>query len=265
MDPIIGGAIISGIGNVVGNLFGNSQAKRQERLQKEFAQNGIKWRVEDAKRSGIHPLYALGAQVTPYSPVSVGDGGFSAMGQDLSRAYMATRTEEEKVDVMAQQLQAAQLRNVDASTRLLEAQTIRTLRPENPAPFPGSSYMISGQPSSGLVVDQPMQRDASIVSGTDNGFSVSGNIEPGSHPDAGYLNIGDGFAVVPGDVAKERIEDDFLQQVIWAWRNQLYPLLDSSARKPPYRAPLGSHWEFNGTRYKLVKTRRQGGGGVKGY
>lgn len=33
-------------------------------LNKEFAQNSIQWRVEDAKQAGIHPLYAMGASTS---------------------------------------------------------------------------------------------------------------------------------------------------------------------------------------------------------
>ena len=36
--------------------------------QKEFTQNTIGWRVADAKRSGIHPLFALGATPNSFSP-----------------------------------------------------------------------------------------------------------------------------------------------------------------------------------------------------
>lgn len=74
-------------------------------LQKEFAQNGIKWKVEDAKNAGLHPLAALGAQTTSFSPISVGASfqsdtgagqGFSDMGQNIGRALNATRTQAER-------------------------------------------------------------------------------------------------------------------------------------------------------------------------
>lgn len=61
-------------------------------LQKEFAQSGIQWKVEDAKKAGIHPLFALGANTHSFSPVSVGSnyqGAFSDMGADISRAIQS--------------------------------------------------------------------------------------------------------------------------------------------------------------------------------
>lgn len=39
-------------------------------LQREFAQNSIQWRVNDAKLAGLHPLAALGASGTSYTPSS---------------------------------------------------------------------------------------------------------------------------------------------------------------------------------------------------
>lgn len=74
-------------------------------LQKEFAQNGIRWKVEDAKAAGLHPLAALGAQTSSFAPISVGaqnipdnsiGGSVSAAGQDIGRAIHATSTAEER-------------------------------------------------------------------------------------------------------------------------------------------------------------------------
>jgi hypothetical protein len=54
------------------------QAQLNYEQQKEFAQNSIQWKAEDAKKAGLHPLFAMGAPLTAYSPSSftpVGDGG----------------------------------------------------------------------------------------------------------------------------------------------------------------------------------------------
>lgn len=42
-------------------------------IQREFAQNGIQWRVNDARKSGIHPLAALGANVSSGPGMAVGN------------------------------------------------------------------------------------------------------------------------------------------------------------------------------------------------
>lgn len=59
------GSIISAGASLVGGILGNKSnqkiAEQNAALQKEFAQHGISWKVADAKRAGIHPLYALGS------------------------------------------------------------------------------------------------------------------------------------------------------------------------------------------------------------
>lgn len=96
------------LGNLVSagvNWFsGNAQRESSERmaqqniaLQREFAQNGIQWKVADARAAGIHPQFALGANTVSYAPVSLGDSGsehFSRAGQDIGRAIAATSTKE---------------------------------------------------------------------------------------------------------------------------------------------------------------------------
>lgn len=66
-------------GNVIGSIVTNDSNRQAANenfilnrdLQKEFAQNSIQWRVDDAKKAGIHPLYALGAQGASYTPQSL--------------------------------------------------------------------------------------------------------------------------------------------------------------------------------------------------
>lgn len=68
-------------------------------LQKEFAQQGIQWKVADAKAAGVHPLYALGAQTHSFSPIQVGNPlgqAIGDMGQELGRAFNAQATNEQR-------------------------------------------------------------------------------------------------------------------------------------------------------------------------
>lgn len=55
---------------------GDEQRAQNIALQREFAQNSIRWRVKDAKKAGLHPLFGLsggGASFSP-NPVTVSDG-----------------------------------------------------------------------------------------------------------------------------------------------------------------------------------------------
>lgn len=85
------GAGISGLAGIAGGMINASQSKSiaraQMRLQKEFAQNGIQWRVQDAKAAGIHPLYALGANTATYTPVSQDSSGLGNAVADAG-AYL---------------------------------------------------------------------------------------------------------------------------------------------------------------------------------
>lgn len=68
---------------ILGNYFRKKETEKynedQEQLerdqmamQKQFAQLGIRWKVEDANAAGIHPLAALGANTMSYTPVQIG-------------------------------------------------------------------------------------------------------------------------------------------------------------------------------------------------
>ncbi len=89
---------LGSVANIAGSLIGAGSslaggfinattsktiAREQMRLQKEFAQNGIQWRVADAKAAGLHPLYAIGASGASYTPVSQDS---SAMGNAVADA-----------------------------------------------------------------------------------------------------------------------------------------------------------------------------------
>lgn len=99
------GEIVSGIGSIVGGLFGKKSAdkanKQNIQLQKDFAQQGIQWKVADAKAAGIHPLAALGANTVSFSPSVVGDSslgtGIASAGQDLGRAINSTRNQDQRL------------------------------------------------------------------------------------------------------------------------------------------------------------------------
>lgn len=87
----IAGSLISGgfglAGGAINASASKSAAREQARLQREFAQNGIQWRVADAKKAGIHPLYALGANTATYTPVSQDSSGLGNAVADAG-AYL---------------------------------------------------------------------------------------------------------------------------------------------------------------------------------
>lgn len=141
MDPLIGGALIGGGAALIGGFLGNKQnkkiAREQMALQREFAQHGLSWRVEDAKAAGLHPLSALGAQLPAYSPVGFQDSigpALSEAGQNVGRAVSAQMTSSQR---QLQQLALAQaqkgLEETDARIALLRSEEFRNMQEANSA------------------------------------------------------------------------------------------------------------------------------------
>lgn len=99
------GEIIQAVGSYAGGLRAARATEQANAAniaaQREFAQHGIRWRVEDAKAAGLHPLYALGGSVTPFAPSVVpatqAGEGLAQAGQSLGRAVQAVQTKEEKL------------------------------------------------------------------------------------------------------------------------------------------------------------------------
>lgn len=76
------------------SLIGGEQARRSAsqaadsnaKMQREFAQHGVSWRVADAKAAGVHPLAALGANLSNPSPVYFGNtSGIAEAGQEIRK------------------------------------------------------------------------------------------------------------------------------------------------------------------------------------
>jgi len=141
---------IQGGMTIEGNLFSAREAKKAWRRtlrlqremsnqeyerQKEFAKMGIRWKVEDAKAAGLHPLYALGTMPSNYSPAMIqtpsepssGIGeSMAEAGQSISRAMMATQTSDEKrMQQMALEAHLANMAESDMRRQVLESERDR--------------------------------------------------------------------------------------------------------------------------------------------
>lgn len=125
----IGGFLIGGpVGGLVGAGLGyasdkassqaqdnyNQQmsfAQSQAQFQQDYARNVMQWRVEDAKKAGVHPMAALGISNPSYSPVSSPSApaptDYNAMfdtattfGQNLNRASFQAKTQQQQLDAI---------------------------------------------------------------------------------------------------------------------------------------------------------------------
>lgn len=140
----IAGGALNFMSNRSNNKRLEEQALRNEQLQKDFAQQGIRWKVADAKAAGIHPLYALGATTHSYSPVSVGTtadtslgSAVASAGQDISRSINATRTAPERMEAkMVSKLQLEGLALDNEIKRASWASQVQRLKQNENPPIP---------------------------------------------------------------------------------------------------------------------------------
>lgn len=253
----VAGPLISAGASLLGGLMGQKKADetqaRQEALQREFAQNGIQWKVADAKAAGIHPLYALGASTSSYAPISVGSplpAAMSNMGQDLSRAFNATRSSSARLEAFSEASQGLQLKNMDLQNQLLASQIAKINQAGSPPAMPGINerFMVEGQPQpstavpsgvpgTSLINTKPMERQAASPEAPYQ--------EAGAVSDAGFTRTATGWAPVMSKDAKERLEDDHLGMAWWNVRNRFLPATTFYHNPPPWDPGPGKVWGFN--------------------
>lgn len=146
------GALIGAGASLLGGFMQSKQADKQAELQKQFAQSGIQWKVRDAEKAGIHPLYALGAQTTSYQPTQVGDLGIAEAGQNIGRAIDATRSNPAKVNALSLTASQIQLEGLKLDNELKKAQLASAVAlahqtqhaPGLPGPFTQSAIVGQG-------------------------------------------------------------------------------------------------------------------------
>jgi len=159
-------SIIGGIGKIADIFTSNANRESQENIarenianQREFAQNGIRWKVADAQAAGLHPLAALGAQTSSFSNVVGSDGlktDFSGLGQDIGRAMDAGSTSSERTSRLAGAVEktatALTLEKSSLENDLLRTQIAKQraqLGPPIPSPVPlpqpGPARTVSGE------------------------------------------------------------------------------------------------------------------------
>ena len=191
-------------------------AQRNIDLQREFAQNGIRWKIADAKAAGIHPVAALGTGGASFSPVHVGapeyrqDNSFqrgmsslSDMGQNISRAIAAGSTHSQRLNSV---MEGLNVERAGLQNDLLRAQIAAT-----------NAQLGPPQPEEGIHI-----------------------------PDMTYSRTkSGGLAPVPSEGFADRAEDQWLPQIAWGLRNLLVP------NDPDQKAPPGHYWSWNPMKFEF--------------
>lgn len=255
----IGGAIGGALG-LIGSSQSQANAAKLNQLnyehQKEFAQNGIRWRVADAKAAGLHPLAALGAQGASYSPSAViGDSpDFSFlkdMGQGIDRAMDAKATQRERAEkeeksnaLFNEELKGKQLQNQETETRIQQMKwdmamdaarnaerSARTQQqvPPMPSLAPDGSLMPgqSNATSPGDIIDAKPPEVTLNAPGRPN-------VEAAAINELAFSRTGDGgYVPVMSTDAKNRLEEDIVGTYGWNMRNRAGAWFDLDGVKPP--------------------------------
>lgn len=259
-----------------------------ERVQKEFAQNSIRWKIEDAARAGINPLVALGATGTSYSggvvaPQSEAEssgyvgGALAQLGQDVSRSASATATAEER-EIQKMQMLGAQLdlegKAIDNSIRAQQLHKLTSVGPPAPSlsdPMGRKTGGVRGQGDMPEVEVVPQKISASQP-------GIPG-MDAGAINDYGFARSGENLHLVPSKDVKERIEDQLIPETSWALRNYVtsfpegptppstrdIPIPESAKARGAYRwqwNPLMFRFEPAGApqkRYQVPKYAPKGG------
>ena len=171
MDPLIGSSLIGAGASLLGGMFGrksNKKAAAQQYAQqveasrldyersKEFAQKGVQWRVEDAKKAGLHPLFALGGAGASYSgsafiPGQAPSGSFAedaarGVGQAAQALINRPNAYERQQARYERRLQQKLLESQITKTQAETASELRRIAPGVPSAIPPSSSVSGSRP-----------------------------------------------------------------------------------------------------------------------
>lgn len=239
------GAIAGGLTGFAGDLYQGHLNRKHDKavnaqnaeLQRQFAQMGITWRVQDAQRAGIHPLAALGASGASASPsyqIGSSDNAYSNLGQNLSRAMGSTMNSQDRIET--------KLRNehLQLQNDFLRAQinSINNTPQNPPMPTGGTDNFIGGQGDSGTMLVVPAKRTSHAP-----GRPAQ---EAGARPDVSYSRTDTGLVPVIPEGLSESMEDDTVGKILWRIRNQIQPNFGLSRTPPKSQLPPWSReWRWD--------------------
>lgn len=232
-------------------------------LQREFAKNGVRWKIADGVAAGIHPLYAVGAQGASFSPVNYEPpqrqsdpfadfmmGLINVLGQNILGSVFSGSTQNEREETYA----SLKLSNAQLENQLLQNQVLNATAPPSmgpPLPSAGD-YPIPGQTSSSVMV-KPFETTATS--------RYNRGTDAGAIPSLGWMRNADGgYTPVQSAAAKERTEDDFFAESEHAIRNRLIPA--AKGLSPPPRdvvhLPKNMKWQWDPVKQAYYKVLNRG-------
>lgn len=145
------GDVVAAGASIAGGIMSKNEADANRKLQKQSMKKGIQWRVKDAEKAGISPLYALGAPT--FSPAVTMSGMPEAManaGQNIGRAADSLLDRDEKATAYTKSVQSLSLTRMGLENELLASQIANIRQPGSPPAAPGGHSLIPGQASTGI-------------------------------------------------------------------------------------------------------------------
>ena len=213
------------------NIYNN---KQNQRRADHALYNGVKLRVQDAKRAGLHPLAALGVSPSSGQAAVVGSNIQPAqeysrdMGQDISRAISAAASAFDREAIKQRKLQ----------TRLLELEVKRN-----------ENSLVDQQTGPALPSADPQNdTNAVVVEPVRNSASAKGSphTEAGVINDIGYVKTpSGGYRVVPSTDVKPKMEEVLAPNIQWQFNNSIGPYFGDKSTKPHWSPGPGKIWKFN--------------------
>ena len=212
-------------------------------MQREFAQNSIRWKIADAAAAGLSPLAAIGGQGYSASPSFVASPASRSMsdmvrgmGQNISRSVAATQTLAER-KLAEETLRGIRLENDLKDINLKTA--IRNLS-ANP-PMPTYGMYGSNAPGGGTTADamfgrsDPVQANVSIPPVSSITFEVTRT----------------GLRPQPSQQLAQANQNSMISSLSWDIDNKVVPfIMGSHPQGPPspirYPLPAGyNYWKWN--------------------
>lgn len=282
------GNVISGAlgaaGSIAGGLLGGKSGgghsaqyyadiayKNQQRL----TENQYKWIVDGAKKAGLHPLAALGGNVSSGPSFSFGDSGgnqqdyswLNGVGQGIGRAAGAMLSKEDRAQAQEYQSQqmALDLDNRRLQNEYLQAQIRATTQDtaiqlarsaaraiQRPVESPGYPVGVDGRVTNTVIPGQGDARTSSLIKVKPAEIVANdpqrAAAEAGSVPEVRYARTPDGgYSPMRSQALEEALEEDLLGSIAWNIRNRVLPTAwDTLATPPPDRFKRKSEgWTYN--------------------
>lgn len=238
----IAGGLLSNRSQEKANKAAEAQADKQAALQKEFAQSGIQWKVKDAEAAGIHPLYALGAQTTSYTPQSVGGGAsdyswLGDAGQQIGRAIDAGTGSNARLSRIALQGAELELQGKALDNDIKKATLASQLATAQQAGHGPGIPSLTDVPG----IDVQDQPNILVQNRLTAPFKGADHVEFGASPEVTLRKTKNGWAPVIPEQMSESLEQDWPGRYQWMARNklvtdrQIVNIINRDHRRPGFR------------------------------